>query len=163
MAASFTFGAAMTLRVGGHIRVLLLLKNAPAPVRRALEVLSAFAGFVFMAFLTSAMVRFAWGSGAQLAASDRGHPVVLRLTSGVGDAPLVLQPAAALQPVQRGIERALLHVQGFLGGLTNPAADAVSVHRAPGEGLEDEDVERAYVEVASGHAGGSEASVAMPR
>src|SRR5512132_2120772 len=61
MAASFTFGAAMTLRVGGHIRVLLL-KNAPAPVRRALEILSAFAGFVFMAFLTSSMVKFAWGS-----------------------------------------------------------------------------------------------------
>ena len=46
MAASFTFGAAMTLRVGGHIRVVLLLKNVPAPVRRALEILSAFAGFV---------------------------------------------------------------------------------------------------------------------
>ena len=30
MAASFTFGAAMTLRVGGHIRVVLLLKNVPA-------------------------------------------------------------------------------------------------------------------------------------
>jgi TRAP-type C4-dicarboxylate transport system permease small subunit len=62
MAASFTFGAAMTLRVGGHIRVVLLLKNVPASVRRALEILSAFAGFVFMAFLTSAMVKFAWGS-----------------------------------------------------------------------------------------------------
>ncbi len=37
MAASFTFGAAMTLRVGGHIRVVLLLKNVPAPVRRGLE------------------------------------------------------------------------------------------------------------------------------
>ena len=61
MAASFTFGAAMTLRVGGHIRVVLLLKNAPTPVRRALEILSAFAGFVFMAFLTSSMVKFAFG------------------------------------------------------------------------------------------------------
>src|SRR6266700_4556382 len=48
MAACFTFGAAMTLRVGGHIRVVLLLKNVPAPVRRGLEILSAFAGFVFM-------------------------------------------------------------------------------------------------------------------
>jgi TRAP-type C4-dicarboxylate transport system permease small subunit len=62
MAASFTFGAAMTLRVGGHIRVVLLLKNAPAPLQRALEILSALAGFVFMAFLTWAMVKFAWGS-----------------------------------------------------------------------------------------------------
>ncbi|WP_407154953.1 TRAP transporter small permease subunit [Bradyrhizobium sp. STM 3557] len=62
MAASFTFGAAMTLRVGGHIRVVLLLKNVPAPLQRGLEVLAALAGFVFMAFLTSAMAKFAWSS-----------------------------------------------------------------------------------------------------
>ncbi|MGT2502285.1 TRAP transporter small permease subunit [Bradyrhizobium guangxiense] len=62
MAASFTFGAAMTLRVGGHIRVVLLLKNAPMPVQRALEILSAAAGFAFMAFLTSAMAKFAFAA-----------------------------------------------------------------------------------------------------
>ncbi len=62
MAASFTFGAAMTLRVGGHIRVVLLLKNVPAPVQRALDILSAAAGFAFMAFLTSAMAKFAFAA-----------------------------------------------------------------------------------------------------
>jgi TRAP-type C4-dicarboxylate transport system permease small subunit len=62
MAASFTFGAAMTLRVGGHIRVVLLLKNIPAPLQRALEVLAASAAFVFMAFLSSSMAKFAWGA-----------------------------------------------------------------------------------------------------
>jgi TRAP-type C4-dicarboxylate transport system permease small subunit len=62
MAACFTFGAAMTLRVGGHIRVVLLLKNVPAPLQRGLEVLAALAGFAFMAFLTSAMIKFAWSS-----------------------------------------------------------------------------------------------------
>lgn len=62
MAASFTFGAAMTLRVGGHIRVVLLLKNVPMPLQRALEILSAAAGFAFMAFLTSAMAKFAFGA-----------------------------------------------------------------------------------------------------
>ncbi|MBH5399431.1 TRAP transporter small permease [Bradyrhizobium sp. CNPSo 4010] len=62
MAASFTFGAAMTLRVGGHIRVVLLLKNATVPVQRALEILSAAAGFAFMAFLTLAMAKFAWSA-----------------------------------------------------------------------------------------------------
>ncbi len=62
MAASFTFGAAMTLRVGGHIRVVLLLKNVPVPVQRALEILSAAAGFAFMAFLTSAMAKFAFAA-----------------------------------------------------------------------------------------------------
>lgn len=62
MAASFTFGAAMTLRVGGHIRVVLLLKNVPMPLQRALEILSAAAGFAFMAFLTTAMAKFAFGA-----------------------------------------------------------------------------------------------------
>lgn len=62
MAASFTFGAAMTLRVGGHIRVVLLLKNAPAPVQRALDILTAAAGFAFMTFLTSSMAKFAFGA-----------------------------------------------------------------------------------------------------
>jgi TRAP-type C4-dicarboxylate transport system permease small subunit len=62
MAASFTFGAAMTLRTGGHIRVVIGLKNAPAPLRRVLEIVLALVGFAFMAFLTFAMVKFAWGS-----------------------------------------------------------------------------------------------------
>ena len=61
-AASFTFGAAMTLRVGGHIRVVLLLKNAPVPLQRALEILSAAAGFSFMAYLTLAMAKFAFAA-----------------------------------------------------------------------------------------------------
>jgi TRAP-type C4-dicarboxylate transport system permease small subunit len=62
MAASFTFGAAMTLRAGGHIRVTLLIAKAPPAVRRQLEILSSLLGFVFMSFLTYAMIRFTWGS-----------------------------------------------------------------------------------------------------
>jgi TRAP-type C4-dicarboxylate transport system permease small subunit len=62
MAATFTFGAAMTLRAGGHIRVALLLANAPPALRRVLEVGSAAVGFAFMGFLTYAMAKFAYGS-----------------------------------------------------------------------------------------------------
>ncbi|POR47769.1 TRAP transporter small permease subunit [Bosea psychrotolerans] len=62
MAASFTFGAAMTLRAGGHVRVTLLIGKAPPALRRPLEALAALLGFAFMSFLTYAMVRFAWGS-----------------------------------------------------------------------------------------------------
>lgn len=62
MAASFTFGAAMTLRAGGHIRVTLLIGRAPPLVRRPLEILAAALGFAFMAFLTYSMIRFTWGS-----------------------------------------------------------------------------------------------------
>lgn len=62
MAASFTFGAAMTLRAGGHIRVTLLIGRAPPLIRRPLEILAAALGFAFMVFLTYSMIRFTWGS-----------------------------------------------------------------------------------------------------
>lgn len=62
MAASFTFGAAMTLRAGGHVRVTLLIGKAPPALRRPMEIAAALLGFAFMGFLTYAMVRFAWGS-----------------------------------------------------------------------------------------------------
>jgi TRAP-type C4-dicarboxylate transport system permease small subunit len=62
MAATFTFGAAMTLRAGGHIRVSLLIANVPAGFRRVVEVLCAAIALVFMAFLAQAMVKFTYGS-----------------------------------------------------------------------------------------------------
>jgi TRAP-type C4-dicarboxylate transport system permease small subunit len=58
MAATFTFGAAMTLRAGGHIRVTLLLANATPGLRRLLEFGAALVGFAFTAFLAYAMVKF---------------------------------------------------------------------------------------------------------
>src|SRR5215471_14709149 len=48
MAATFTFGAAMTLRAGGHIRVSLLLTHAPRPLRRLLDFASAAVALVFV-------------------------------------------------------------------------------------------------------------------
>src|SRR5262245_28555947 len=62
MAATFTFGAAMTLRAGGHIRVSLLLANASPPLRRLLDLASAAIALVFMAFLAWAMVKFTYAS-----------------------------------------------------------------------------------------------------
>jgi TRAP-type C4-dicarboxylate transport system permease small subunit len=62
MAASFTFGAAMTLRAGGHIRVTILLARIPPPARRGVEILAASAGLALMSFLTYSMIRFTWGS-----------------------------------------------------------------------------------------------------
>jgi TRAP-type C4-dicarboxylate transport system permease small subunit len=41
---------------------VLLLKNVPAPLQRAMEVLAAVAGFAFMTFLTWSMTKFAFGS-----------------------------------------------------------------------------------------------------
>ena len=44
MAATFTFGAAMTLRAGGHIRVTLVLARVSPAVRRWMETVLAAAG-----------------------------------------------------------------------------------------------------------------------
>lgn len=62
MAATFTFGAAMTLRAGGHIRVVLILAHVPPGLRRALEIAASLAAAAFTGFLAYAMVRFAWAS-----------------------------------------------------------------------------------------------------
>ncbi|WP_144108235.1 TRAP transporter small permease subunit [Paraburkholderia sp. BCC1886] len=62
MAVTFTFGAALTLRAGGHIRVRVLLSNASPAVLKLLEGLSAAAGFAFATFFSIAMTHFSWQS-----------------------------------------------------------------------------------------------------
>ena len=62
MAAAFTFGAAMTLRAGGHIRVTLVLARLSPAHRRWLEVVLAVLGVGFTGFLALAMVNFTWSS-----------------------------------------------------------------------------------------------------
>ena len=62
MAAAFTFGAAMTLRAGGHIRVTLVLARIGPKARRWLETLLAALGVAFSGYLAVAMVNFTWRS-----------------------------------------------------------------------------------------------------
>ena len=62
MAACFTFGAAMTLRAGGHIRVALVLGRLQPPARRILEIFASLTATVFVGFLATAMARFAWSA-----------------------------------------------------------------------------------------------------
>lgn len=62
MAVTFTFGAALTLRAGGHIRVRVLLANASPKFARLLEYISAAAGFGFATFFSIAMTHFAYRS-----------------------------------------------------------------------------------------------------
>jgi TRAP-type C4-dicarboxylate transport system permease small subunit len=62
MAAAFTFGAAMTLRAGGHIRVTLVLARVSPPVRRWLETALAALGVGFTGFLAHALMNFTWRS-----------------------------------------------------------------------------------------------------
>ena len=58
MAACFTFGAAMTLRAGGHIRVTLVLGKLAPPARRWFEAAASLVATLFVGFLATAMVRF---------------------------------------------------------------------------------------------------------
>ncbi len=62
MAACFTFGAAMTLRAGGHIRVTLVLGRLGPGARRLMEGCCALIAAGFTGFLAIAMVRFAYGA-----------------------------------------------------------------------------------------------------
>jgi TRAP-type C4-dicarboxylate transport system permease small subunit len=60
MAVTFTFGAALTLRAGGHIRVKVLLGAAGPRASMLLEMVSTLIGTVFAGFFFFAMSEFAW-------------------------------------------------------------------------------------------------------
>jgi TRAP-type C4-dicarboxylate transport system permease small subunit len=62
MAATFTFGAAMTLRAGGHIRVTLVLARVSPATRRKMETVLAALGVCFCGYLAWAMAYFTWRS-----------------------------------------------------------------------------------------------------
>jgi len=62
MAATFTFGAAMTLRAGGHIRVTLVLARVSPATRRRMETVLALMGVCFCGYLAWAMAYFTWRS-----------------------------------------------------------------------------------------------------
>ncbi|MFN3745306.1 MAG: TRAP transporter small permease subunit [Hyphomicrobiaceae bacterium] len=65
MAAAFTFGAAMTLRGGAHIRVTVLLANVGPRLKRALEIVSSAVAFLAMGYLAVSMAIFTWNSYAR--------------------------------------------------------------------------------------------------
>ena len=62
MAATYTFGAAMTLRAGGHIRVTLVLARVSPATRRRMETVLAVLGVGFCGYLAWAMAYFTWRS-----------------------------------------------------------------------------------------------------
>ena len=76
-------------------------------------------------------------------ASGLREAVVLGLAVVVGHSPVCLDEAAALEAVERGVERALADQEGGIGGLFDPFDDGLSVSRAPAQGFEDEEVEGA--------------------
>jgi hypothetical protein len=73
-------------------------------------------------------------------------PRVLRLT------PLGVEPAGALEPLQRREERPRVHLEHPARHLLDPPRDAEAVHRLEADRLEDEHVERALDDAVVRHA-----------
>jgi hypothetical protein len=64
----------------------------------------------------------------------------------VGGSPFGVDPAARFEPLQRRIERAVIHEQHVLRLLLDVAGDRLAVARSPDEGFQDQQVERALQE-----------------
>ena len=67
---------------------------------------------------------------AELLAPRRGQPVEPRAPSQLGDAPFRRDPSLVLQPVQRRIERTLVHAQHILRDLLNAFGNRPPVLRS---------------------------------
>src|SRR4051794_41428661 len=76
-----------------------------------------------------------------------GEAVELCVAAIFGFAPFGPEPAAVFQAVERGIERALLHLEDIAGDLPDAQGDAVAVDRTEGDDLEDKHVERALEQI----------------
>src|SRR3546814_16349152 len=64
MAASFFLGLAYTLRTGGHVRVSLVAEQLPPKAAWLLDIVATLVAIWFSAFISYAMVQFAWASYA---------------------------------------------------------------------------------------------------
>src|ERR1043165_4243838 len=86
----------------------------------------------------------------QLCAPRARELIELGFAVVLGESPLGLDPLPLLHPVERGVESALFYREGPFGGLPDPLSDGVAVAGTPGEGLEDEHIERALEEIEVG-------------
>src|SRR5688572_1689453 len=85
--------------------------------------------------------------GAELLSTGGGELVILRPPVVLGEPPLGLDEAFALEAVKGLVESGVFDGQDVVGALTDPARDAVAMHRFPGQRLENQDVERSLEEV----------------
>src|SRR5687767_11467134 len=91
--------------------------------------------------------------GVQVAAAGGGEGVEAGPAVVVGEAPLGAEQALPLEPVERGVERALVHGEDLERAGLDPLGDAPAVHGTQAEGLEHQHVEGA-LEQAGGKAVG---------
>lgn len=105
MGNAFLFGAAPTLRRGGHIRVGILPQMLPPPALRALEFVATLMGLAATAFLAYAMIRFAqtaWIRG-QVSISSGTALWIPKAGLAAGASLFALQMAARLVRVIAGL------------------------------------------------------------
>jgi hypothetical protein len=83
------------------------------------------------------------GLEAELGAAFGSEGVKLRASIVFRGTPFGGDPAADLEAVEGGVEGAFFYLKDVIGRALDPACDAIAVGRAPADGLEDEEVERA--------------------
>jgi hypothetical protein len=87
----------------------------------------------------AAVLRFA----SELFPSFRGKAVEFRLATRFRFLPLRREQSFVFEPVQRGIQRALLHLQRVPGDLLNALCNGIAMNRANTGDFQDQQVERA--------------------
>ena len=92
-------------------------------------------------FVRSAIRNAAIWISVALPAALGGKPIELCLAAIFRFTPVGGQPSTLFQAVQRGIERALLHLEDVARDLPDAQRDAVTVDGAEGDDLEDKHVE----------------------
>src|SRR5665213_176013 len=83
------------------------------------------------------------GFQVQLRAPFRRQRVVFGAAVFLRQPPVRRNPAAILEPVERGVKRTLFYTQDIVSGLLEPPSNGVPVRGPPTDGFEDEKVERA--------------------
>ena len=79
MAVAMFFGAAFTLRTGGHIRVSLLASSVPPRAAYVIDLICTFCGIVIAGYLSFALVQLAWRSyeAGSVSATISATPLVI--------------------------------------------------------------------------------------
>src|SRR5262245_54397107 len=85
--------------------------------------------------------------GVQLLPSRARERVELRAARVLRLQPCAVEPARALEPLERGQQRARVDLEHAARDLLDPPRDAEAVHRLKAEGLQNEHVERALDDV----------------
>src|SRR5262249_21538742 len=87
----------------------------------------------------------------ELLSPGSGQPVELGSTSFRRNAPLGEEPATLLEAVKRRIEGALMDLEHLVRGRADLARDRPAVERSTAHDREDEEVQRALLELGPGH------------